>query len=286
MTMDAGGPPELVDAQVAFHLNAGVDFVIAVADGSDDVLARYERDGHARVLRERGDDVRTRAARLAATEQGADWVIVADVGEFWWPRGESLKDVLGPIPPRYTIVQGLRRDFVGSPGGNAFEERLTMRPSFEHAALGSDAPRQLLRPVFRADPDVVVGERGIELARNVPLRAWYPIEVLRLSGEGSIAMDDAALVEDLRLRDALRTLREAAPPGGSFALPAADDTRLSFRVPDIVDDARYAIECAAVGEVDLPRVEQYVAELERRVAWLEQRFWPRVRRKLARLVRS
>ena len=32
--------------------------------------------------------------RLAATELGADWVIHSDADEFWWPRGESLKDVL------------------------------------------------------------------------------------------------------------------------------------------------------------------------------------------------
>jgi len=40
-------------------------------------------------------------------------------------------------------------------------------------------------------------------------------------------------------------------------------------------DAAYAVECAAVVRVDLPRLEQYVSELEQRVGWLEQRFWPR-----------
>ena len=59
---------------------------------------------------------------------------------------------------------------------------------------------------------------------------------------------------------------------------------LSFPTPDIVDDAAYAVECAAVGEVDLPRLEQYIAELEQRIGWLEQRFWPRVLRAGSRLV--
>ena len=36
--------------------------------------------------------------RLAATEFGADWVIHSDADEFWWPRGESLKDVLDVDP--------------------------------------------------------------------------------------------------------------------------------------------------------------------------------------------
>jgi len=63
-----------------------------------------------------------------------------------------------------------------------------------------------------------------------------------------------------------------------------DTGGISFRTPDVVDDAAYAVECAAVGEVDLPRLEQYVSELEQRVGWLEQRFWPRFLRTAARLV--
>ena len=64
----------------------------ASSDGTEDVLARYERDGRVRVLREPDGPFRqrewvTRMARLAATEHGADWVINSDVDEFWWPRG-------------------------------------------------------------------------------------------------------------------------------------------------------------------------------------------------------
>ena len=54
---------------------------------------------------------RTDLARLAATEHGADWVIHSDADEFWWPRGDSLKDVLTSIPARYGIVRALLRHF-------------------------------------------------------------------------------------------------------------------------------------------------------------------------------
>ena len=95
----------------------------------------------------------------------------------------------------------------------------------------------------------------------MPLRAWYPLEVLTLvAGNGGA-------VEDTRLREALAG-------------------RPVFRTPDIVDDAAYAVECADVGEVDLPRLEAYVAELEQRIAFLEERFWPRVLRRLSRIGRS
>jgi hypothetical protein len=261
---------EFAVANVRFHLNAGVDLVVAAVgdDRVGDVLSSL--GGGVRIERTGGSDgeLRTRLARQAATEHEADWVISADAREFWWPRGENLKEVLAPIPERYTVVQGLRRDFVPTRGDGSFVERATMRPSLEHAAAGGATT--LLRPVFRADPDVVVESDGaVELPRTVPLRAWYPIEVLHLPHDAQ-PRDDRALIEDTRLRDALRSLQA----GGST---------LRFRVPDIVEDAHYAVECAAVGEVDLPRLEQYVTELEQRVEWLEQRFWPRVLRRVARI---
>jgi hypothetical protein len=262
----------VAESNVLFHLNAGVDVVLATVETPAVAEALSSLDDRVRVEHvegSAGDDVRTRLARQAVTEHGADWVISGEARDFWWPRGENLKEVLAPIPERYTIVQGLRRELFLGPGEGPPEERSTLRRSLEHASTPGDTA--LLRPVFRADAEVVVrADHAVELRRSVPLRAWYPIEIMSAARE--VATDDGDLVEDTRLRDALRALRSGQVP-------------LTFRVPDIVEDARYAVECAAVGEVDLPRLEQYVTELERRVDWLEQRFWPRVMRRLARVAR-
>jgi hypothetical protein len=83
---------------------------------------------------------------------------------------------------------------------------------------------------------------------------------------------DRPLVTDTRARDVLAAL-------------AADADPPPFRPPDLVDDAAYAVECAAIGEVDLPRLERYVGELEGRVAWLEQRLWPQLLRRVTALIR-
>ena len=92
----------------------------ASCDGTTEILERYERAGHLRLLREPGDQVRqaewvTRMARLAATEHDADWVINSDADEFWWPRGGSLKDVLAAVPARYGVVRGCWRHFLPVP---------------------------------------------------------------------------------------------------------------------------------------------------------------------------
>src|SRR4029453_11752411 len=115
MTLLARDEADIVDANISFHLNAGVDFVIATdnrsQDGTTEILERYATAGQLHLIREPGEYLRqaewiTRMGRLAATEYGADWVIHGDADEFWWPRGDSLKDVLASIPARYGIVRG------------------------------------------------------------------------------------------------------------------------------------------------------------------------------------
>src|SRR2546430_3918641 len=123
-------------------------------------------------------------ARQAATEFDADCVINAEAAEFCWPRGESLEDVRAPVPPRYTIVQGLRRLFVaqGDEDG-VFSERMTLRHAVVNG-LGA-TPALALRPVHRGDPSAVVHPDGtVTLGRQVPLRAWYPLEGFQFPAGG------------------------------------------------------------------------------------------------------
>ena len=105
----------------------------ASGDGTQDVLARYEREGFATVFHEPDGPFQqrewvTRMARLAATEHGADWVLNSDADEFWWPRGGSLAEVLGAIPRRYGVVQSFVRHFVPvADNGRPFADRMTYR---------------------------------------------------------------------------------------------------------------------------------------------------------------
>jgi len=194
MTLLARNEADIVDAQIAFHLHAGVDLVIATDNGSDDgtleILDRYASTGHVHLLREEGRDMRqqqwvTRMARLAATDFGADWVINADADEFWWPRGGTLTDVLGLIPERFGVVRGCWRHFLPRPDGHAdFAERMTVRlcaPAFPGDKTTIYHAHQ--KVAHRADPDVEI-ERGNHDAigrRLDPLRWWHPIEVLHFS---------------------------------------------------------------------------------------------------------
>ena len=219
----------------SLHLNAGVDFVVAAirepGDRTRDVLESFVHAGFLRLLDEPSDldesDLHTRMARLAATDHDADWVISSGTDEFWWPRRESLKEVLLPIPPRYTIVQALVREFVPSAGdAEPFAEAMTLRRTLQPADGPSKSLESMLRPVFRADPDLVVGPDRPGGSVRVPLRAWYPIEVFRIPNSDDLVGEDelthglesGTLVTDTRLRDALRTLQDDA---GEFSAELA-----------------------------------------------------------------
>jgi hypothetical protein len=272
-------PADDLDVQVSFHLNAGVDAILVAGDGIGDaarsVLRSHVSAGSVHLISDTSGQTeherRTSLVRRAVTEHGADWVLDSRAHEFWWPRGRSLKDVLVAIPARYTVVQALVRRFVPDPNGG---------PTVERSSLTAHSPQELalghwLRPVYRADPSLVLGAPDVAPeAWRIPLRAWYPIELFdcaRVDAGDDYMVADENLVSDTRLADALARLRTT----GDLSLP----------VPDLVDDAEYAVECAALGETSLAPLESYVADLERRLAALEARLWPRARHALRQVLR-
>jgi Glycosyl transferase family 2 len=319
MTLLARDEADILDAQVAFHLDAGVDFVIATdnrsEDGTTEILEAHARQGHLHLIREGGEylqqaDWVTRMARLAATEFGADWVIHSDADEFWWPRGESLKDVLESIPARYGVVRALLRHFVPRPDDEvaSFAERMIVRVS--NSAPIND-PRSLFRPnlkvLHRADPNVTVsiGTQRLIDSSLVPLRGWYPIEffhfpvrtleqcerkyshqqiaegqtpspyydrVRTLLVEGLIQeFYDSLVIDDDALERGLRDGSLVIDTRLRDALKAvAQGRKPAFPTPTVVDEAAYAVDVAAVGEADLVRTQRRLDELEQRLFALER----------------
>jgi hypothetical protein len=188
MTLRARNEADILDAQLSFHLNAGVDFVVAIdngsTDGTSEILESYARDGylvstHDPNVYQQGEWV-TQMARRAATEFRADWVINSDADEFWWPRGGSLKEVLSAVPARYGSVRGMWRHFAPRPDADDFfAERLTVRVCNPGAEDNSPySPRY--KTIHRGHPDVeVLPGNHRALGRGLdPLLGWYPIDVL------------------------------------------------------------------------------------------------------------
>jgi len=333
MTLLARDEADVVDAHLRFHLNAGVDFVIATdnlsQDGTTEILESYAREGHLHLIRDDSEYLRqaewtTRMGRLAATDFGADWVLHSDADEFWWPRGESLKDVLSSIPARYGIVRALLRHFVPRPDGEpSFVERMTVRMS---AQAPINDPRSLFRPnlkvVHRADPNVTVsiGTQRLLDSPLVPLRGWYPIEFFHFpvrSLEQCKRKYEHQLVAPGQTPspyyDRVRTFLEQGRIGEFYESLVVDDAalergledgslvvdtrlrdalrtlgegkQLTFPRPSVVEEAAYAVDVASLGEADVVRLQRRLDTLEQRLVKLERRPLVRVDRKLRKLLR-
>jgi hypothetical protein len=328
MTLLARDEADIVDANLEFHLNAGVDYVVAMdnlsQDGTTDILESYAKSGQLHLIKQDSEYLRqadwiTEMGRMAATDFGADWVIHSDADEFWWPRGESLKDVLASIPARYGVVRALLRHFVPRPeDGRSFAERMTVRMS---TSSPINDPRSLYRPnlkiVHRADPNVNVsiGAQRLLDSPLAPLRGWYPIEffhfpvrtvaqcerkyahqlvapgqtpspyydnVRKLIDEGGPqALYDSLVVDDDALRRGLDDGTLVVDERLRDALRTVHDGRpLTFPRPTVVDEAAYAVDVAALGEADVVRLQRRLDTVEQRLLSVERRPGVRIERKL------
>jgi Glycosyl transferase family 2 len=307
MTLVVRDEVDILDAQLAYHLDAGVDFVLATdhgsTDGTLDVLRRYEREGRLRLFGVSGEmresEWRTDMARLAATEHGADWIINTDADEFWLPRAATLKESLGAVPSEIGVVWALTCHFVPRPeDGRSFAERMTARFAPQAALNDPTSPyRPHAKAAHRADPEIVVwfgSHRVTTRLRALP--GWHPADVFhfpfrtleqyerkssrRARGDrplgqyvrglqarergrledvyGSLVVGDesvargiaeGSLVEDTRLRDALRGL----PPARERS------------------DRRFALDEASLRDADLVRVVRRLDGVRLRVDDLERR---------------
>lgn len=315
---------DVVDAQLTFHLSAGVDIVVATdhksSDGTTEILESYAREGRVHLIRRDDERIRqsewvTHMARLAAVEHGADWVINSDADEFWWPREGSLKDVLAAVPRQYGVVYAVSRVFVPRPGPEWFAERMTARLALTAPINDPATPfRHVAKVAHRADPHAVVlqGNHRVSGVPHAELRGWSPLEVLhfpfrslrqlerkyettsrawelnlrgdiaratRALGQGraeavyeAVVVDDAtlrrgmadgSLVEDLRLRDALRALRD---PAGGFVDPETGRGLLRFGPSSFSEDASRALDAVVLAEADRVRLQRRADELAGRLA--------------------
>jgi len=166
MTLLVRDEQDIVGANLDFHLDHGVDFVIATDNCSEDdtvsILEEYRRQGVLQLIREDTDDFNqgrwvTRMARLAAVDHGADWVINNDADEFWWPIEGDLASTLQKVPegtdallvPRYNFVVPAEED-----RDLPFHRRMTVRYTvpWDPTKQGPIQPKM----AHRAHPDVVV----------------------------------------------------------------------------------------------------------------------------------
>lgn len=103
MTLLVRDEADILEQNICFHLNNGVDFIVTTdnnsIDGTKDILEKYRKMGYLNYINESGrnfeqDKWVSRMAAMAIDNYQADYLIHCDADEFWMPNKGSLKDCL------------------------------------------------------------------------------------------------------------------------------------------------------------------------------------------------
>lgn len=304
---------DIVGAQIDYHLNAGVDFVLATdhdsQDGTKEILESYERRGVLRLFEERGEMResvwRSTMARLAAVEHEADWIINTDADEFWMPRRGTLKEAFGAVPDEFGVVWAITRHFLPRPGEvESFAERMTVRLSTTAPLNDPTSPyRPHAKAAHRADRDIVVLFGSHDVVTGLaPLRGWYPADVLhfpfrtreqyerkgvrRAHGDKPLGQYVKAYEASERGRVAdffeSLTVHDDTLATGERTETLVVDTRLRDALQGVggksmpsAEEARAAAEAAALGEANMVRTCRRLDVLAARLSAVEERSWAR-----------
>jgi len=284
MTLFVRNEEDILETNLRYHLERGVDLVIATdnlsEDGTPEILAEHARAGHLHLLRHTEDDyaqpeAMTRMARTAAEELGADWVIHNDADEFWWPHEGGLKEAFSAVPTRYGAVAAYRTNFVPRPeDGRTFPDRLDVveLPDIERLrdrdARREYGMRHFLVPklAHRAVPEVEV----LDASHGVAGPGLETAPGYRLYHEGGLADHYAAQVRDDRAVESgiaggrlLRDRRLAAYLAGEDprSVPGADLPSRAARETAIAEYEHWVVE---------KRLDGLTRRLEKRERRLEK----------------
>jgi hypothetical protein len=188
MTLLARDEADIVSSNIEFHLDRGVDFVIATdnlsVDGTTEILRAYEQRGVLHYIRQNDDDYAqqrwvTHMARLAYAEFGAEWIINNDADEFWYPERGDLKQALSAVSPSCEAVAVERHNFPPRPmaSGLFFGDTMTVRFRESLTAFGKPLSRKVCHRGF-GDVEVEQGNHAVRRGGQLLHTGLAPLAIL------------------------------------------------------------------------------------------------------------
>lgn len=182
---------DVIEQNLAFHLDHGVDLIFVVdhrsTDGTSDVLARLARTDRVHVTREDSEFIHqatwmTRLAYLAG-RHGASWVLAGDADEFWLADGGSVSAALDALPAGIGCVSVLQRTLLPVNGSQAFHERLTVRLAAPAPIIDPGSPfKPVAKLALRPTPGLRItrGNHHAQGWMGEVLTRWPGLEILHV----------------------------------------------------------------------------------------------------------
>ena len=184
MTLLVRDEEEILEANMRYHLDQGIDHIIVTdnlsSDSSREIVQSFvSRDVATYIFEEEDTHSQsrwvTRMARMAYEKFHADWVVHSDTDEFWIPIGnQSLSNFFSQCH-EWDIIEAQRHDFVCVQDERVnsqplhFWERMTYRKKVSLNPLGNPLPPKV---AHRTSANAVVADgnhavSGIEKPRKL-----------------------------------------------------------------------------------------------------------------------
>jgi len=149
---------DIIRQNILYHLNQGVDFVIATDNGSKDgtkeILHEFVNQKVLKYIYESEYSHSqskwvTQMLDIAREEFAADLVINSDADEFWWPKKGNLKSVLDNVRPNNAVLYVQRNDFMPvKDQTKSIFERMIIRDTSGLNGIGRPLPPKIItRPI-------------------------------------------------------------------------------------------------------------------------------------------
>lgn len=190
MTLLVRDEEDILEENLIYHLNRGVDYFIVTnnlsRDKTPEILQKYSQKGLLYTIHENTDNYSqsrwvSRMAQLASDVFGADWIIHSDADEFWWvEENTSFKDILNQVPEGYEAVKVQRHDFVPVESSNQlpFYSNMVYRKRESLNSRGKTLPPKICH---RAGSGLNVSQGNHAVYRNGErLKEWETDEILIL----------------------------------------------------------------------------------------------------------
>ncbi len=190
MTLLVRNEEDILKENIEFHLNQGVDHIIATnnlsTDGTTQILEDFKKEGYLTLINEQSDVYAqsiwvTKMARMAYKEFNSKWVINNDADEFWLAKNKNLKSFFQSLS-KENIVIGERKDMIcildDKKDKSPFYERMIYRKNFSVNSLGKKLP---VKVAHRAMPYVKVCQGNHRVKNNFPFfekKATEKLEIL------------------------------------------------------------------------------------------------------------
>ena len=170
MTLLVRDEQDILEANMRYHLETGVDHIIVTdnlsVDSTADIIDDFVRQGVATYIYEPHDTYSqarwvTRMAHVARENIGAKWVVHSDADEFWMtPDAQDLKSYFENIK-FYNVVEAPRHDFICLEGDDTpFWQRMIYRKNKSLNSLGQPLPPKIAHRAL-AGIKVEQGNHGI-----------------------------------------------------------------------------------------------------------------------------